>query len=132
MNHFDIIKAFHNEKEWEKITNSDKSKNFFMLNRTMAIMYPLHAQGFNHIKMDPVSAVNWWKTWILAKHPEGAGFIYTSTGKKKKEAKKEIPEEVSNFLREKWQISSREIEDLKEFYPKEFQKYCESVKEMIS
>ncbi len=132
MNHFDIIKSFHNETEWKKITNSDKAKNFFMLNRTMAIMYPLQAQGFNHIKMDPVSAVNWWRSWIIAKHETTPGFIYTQTGKKKKEAKKEIPEEVTNFIREKWEVSTREIEDLKEFYPKEFQKYCESVKEMLS
>ena len=130
---FDIIKSFNNEKEWIKVTNSEKSKNLFMINRIMCVMHPLQSQGFNHIKIDPVETVNWWKSMISKKYSTTPGFIYTSLARKeKKTLKKEIPKEVIKVICEKFEISTREIKDLMEFYPKEFEKYCISVKEMIS
>lgn len=132
MTHFDIIKAFRDDKEWENISNTDKSKNFFMFNRYMAMKFPLQAHGFNNTKIDPIKIVNWFRDLFVTKNVE-LGFIWTSTGKKEKAAKKKpIPQEVLKFLCEKYEVSMREMNYLMEFYPAEFQKYCESVKEMIS
>jgi len=132
MSHFDIIKSFHNEEEWNEISNTDKSKNFFMFNRYMAMKYPLQAHGFNHTKIDPAKTVDWFRSMFVTKK-EPINFIWISTGKKEKAIrKKAIPQEVFKFLCEKYEISMREINNLMEFYPLEFQKYCESVKEMIS
>ena len=132
MSHFDIIKAFNSQEDWEKISNTDKSKNFFMFNRYMSMKFPLQAQGFNHTKIDPAKTIDWFRSMFIAKN-EGIGFIWTSTGKKEKEAKKKpVPSEVLKFLCEKHEISMRELNQLMEFYPQEFEKYCKSVKEMIS
>lgn len=129
---FDILKSFTNPTEWAKVKNSEKSKNLFMINRIMSIKYPLQANAFNHTKIDPAKTVDWWKRWIAGNYKTTPTFIFTSTGKKNKSVKKEIPEEVLRFICEKYEVSLRDLKHLKGFYPEEFQKYCESVKEMIS
>ena len=39
-NPFDLIKAFYS-KDWNKIKDRDKARNFFMVNRICAIKFPL-------------------------------------------------------------------------------------------
>jgi hypothetical protein len=132
---FDIIKAFTRPEEWAKVTNTEKAKNFFMINRMMSIRFPMQANGFNHTKIEPARAVDWWKEMIASKYnstDKPASFVWTKTKKKEKEKIKPIPEEILTFICEKHEISMREIEDLKQFFPQEFQKYCDSVKEMLS
>ena len=130
---FDIINSFTNEEEWKKVTNAEKSRNLFMINRILSIKYPLQAQAFNLTKIDPIQTVNWWKEMIGKNYTKPPGFIYTPTGKKEKKIlKKPIPPEVYEFLRERFEVCNRDLDYLLEFYPLEFQKYCQSIKEMIS
>lgn len=132
---FDIIKSFTNDAEWTKVTTAEKSKNFFMISRMMSIQFPVQANGFNQLKIDPIQTVEWWKKMIASKYnsyDKKPNFIFTKTAKKEKETKKIIPIEILQFICEKHEISMREIDDLLEFYPKEFYKYCESIKEMLA
>jgi hypothetical protein len=129
---FDIIKSFTNDSEWKKVTETEKSRNFFMINRIMSINFPLQGNAFNHTKIEPAKVVDWWRAFIKSKYKTPPPFIWTSTIKKKKEIKKEAPEEVLRFICEKHEISMREIKDLQKFFPKEFMEYCENVKEIIS
>ena len=82
-NPFDIIKAFHS-KAWDKINDRDKARNFFMINRTCSIAYPLQANSFNNIKIQPDRVVDFWKIFITSKHKSVPSFIWTKTIKKDK------------------------------------------------
>jgi hypothetical protein len=102
-----------------------------MINRILSIGFPLQANAFNHTKIDPVSTIDFWKNFINVKYKTSPGWFFTST-KKKDKAKKYTPEEdVSLFIRDKYEISEREIKELSEYYPEEFQKFCNSIKEAI-
>ena len=102
-----------------------------MINRILSIGFPLQANAFNHTKIDPVSTIDFWKNFINIKYKTPPGWFYTSTQKKDK-VKKYSPEEaVSLFIRDKYEISEREIKELSEYYPDEFKKFCNSIKEAI-
>ena len=131
-NPFEIIKAFY-KKEWDKISDRDKSRNFFMINRICSIAYPLEANLFNHIKIQPDKVVDFWKIFITLKHKTPPSFIWTKTIKKEKEKSGiEYKEEVLNFIKEKNQISNREIQELIEFFPDEFKHFYKEIESLIS
>ena len=131
-NPFDIIKAFHT-KEWSKISDRDKARNFFMINRVCSIAYPLQANSFNNIKIKPEKVVDFWKIFITGYNKRTPQWIWTKTVKKEKEKeKKEYKEEVIYFIKDKYQISNREIEELKKFFPSKFNAFYKEIDSILS
>jgi hypothetical protein len=128
---FDILKAFFNPKTWEDVSNHDKSRNFFMINRIMSIAFPLQANAFNNTKIDPVSVVDYWKETLNSKYKAPPGWFFTTTQKKEK-SKAFLPdEEVLDFIKSKYEISNREIEDLGRYFPKELKEFSKSIKDLL-
>lgn len=129
---FDVLKAFFSEKKWQDVTKQDKARNFFMINRIMSISFPLQANAFNNTKIDPVSVVDYWKSTLNSKYKTPPGWFFTSTNKKEKKKDYVPKEEVSDFIRARFEISNREIKELLKYYPKEFKNFCESIEEQIA
>lgn len=131
-NPFDIIKSFYSTN-WDKISNQDKARNFFMINRICSIAYPLQADSLNHIKINPEKAIDFWKVFLTHKYKSYPSWIWTTTIKKDKEKfKNKYKEEVLDFIKEKNEISNREIRELIEFFPDKFQKYYKEVESLLS
>lgn len=131
-NPFDIIKSFHS-KNWDKISDRDKSRNLFMINRICSIAYPIQANSFNNIKINPEKVVDFWKIFITHKHKNTPSWIWTKTKKREnEEKKKEYKEDVISFIKDKYQISNREIEDLKNFFPQKFNIFYKEIETLIS
>lgn len=131
-NPFDIIKAFYS-KEWNKISDRDKSRNLFMINRICSISYPLQANSFNNIKIQGDKVVDFWKIFIKHHSKTVPSWIWTKTSKKAKEReKKEYKEEVITFIKDKYNISNREIEELKNFFPSKFNNFYKEIESLIS
>jgi hypothetical protein len=131
-NPFDIIKAFHT-KEWNKISDRDKARNLFMINRICSIAYPLQANSFNNLKIRPEKVVDFWKVFITNYNKKTPQWIWTKTSKNVKEKeKKEYKEEVISFIKDKYQISNREIEELKNFFPSKFNSFYKEIETIIS
>lgn len=129
---FDVLKSFFSEKNWEEVTKHDKSRNFFMINRIMSISFPLQANAFNNTKIDPIPVIDFWKTSLNQKYKAVPGWFFTST---KKAEKKEVfnpSQEVSSFIKTKYEISDREIKELSQYYPKEFKSFCKSIEDLLS
>ena len=130
-NPFDIIKAFHS-KNWDKIPDRDKARNLFMINRICSIAYPLQANSFNHIKINPAKVVDFWKVFITHKHKTTPSWIWTKTLKKEKEKlENKYKEEIIDFIKEKNEISNREIKELIEFFPSKFKEYYKEVESLL-
>ena len=54
---FDTLSALFNNKEYiANLTNESIRQNIFMINRRLAIQYPLQAQVFNNSKVKILSA----------------------------------------------------------------------------
>lgn len=131
-NPFDIIKAFHS-KDWDKIKDRDKSRNFFMINRLCSIAFPLQANSFNHIKIQPEKAVDFWKILVSHQNKKTPQWIWTKTSKKSSEENSpNYKEEVLEFIKSKHQISNREIQEMINFFPTKFKSYYKEIESLLS
>lgn len=130
-NPFEIIKAFHSQ-EWDNLKDRDKSRNFFMINRICAVNFPLQANAFNHIKIQPEKAVDFWKVFISHHYKKSPQWIWTKTLKGEKEEEKKYDETILNFIKEKYEVSDREIKELIRFFPKKFSTFYKEIEKLLS
>lgn len=131
-NPFDILKAFHT-KDWEKVKDRDKARNFFMINRLCSIAYPLQANSFNHIKIQPDKAVDFWKLFISYQNKKTPQWVWTKTVKSEKEKdNSKYKDEILEFIKNKHQISNREIQELIDFFPSKFKSYYKEMESLLS
>lgn len=131
-NPFEIIKSFHT-KDWDKISDRDKSRNFFMINRICSISYPLQANSFNHLKIQPEKVVDFWKIFVSHHNKKTPQWVWTKTIKKDKEKEEtKYKEEILDFIKSRNEISDREIKELIDFFPSEFKKYYKDIESLLS
>ena len=85
---FDTLASLFNNKEYiNGLTQESIKQNSFMINRRLAIMYPLQAQVFNNSKVNPVDVLHFWSDYLYnGKFPPR--WIYTA-GAAKSQAKKD-------------------------------------------
>lgn len=118
---FDIINLmFTNKVEFDKLSNSILSKNFFMINRIFSIQFPLQAECFNKLNIDTANVIRSWQTFATANLGYGKVpfFVYTKGSKKTNEDNiqelftKEEKQDYCNF----YNITLKEFEDINYFY----------------
>ena len=121
---FDYLKLVFskNEKEWNELKDTDKSRNFFMLNRFMSIQFPVQASFLCHYKIDPVSVSDYWHRKMSAKFSSTPKWIYAKTVKKKDQEKKlDLPStEMIRWYCEKNEISRKEFDQHVTFFSDKF------------
>jgi hypothetical protein len=131
-NPFDILKAFHT-KDWEKINDRDKSRNLFMINRICSIAYPVQANSFNHIKIQPEKVVDFWKIFITHHNKKTPQWVWTKTIKNEKEKEdNKYKEEILDFIKNKYEISDREIKEMIDFFPQKFKIFYKEIESLLS
>lgn len=97
---FDYIKVmFSSGESFEDLTNYDKTKNSFMLNRFMSIRYPIQANLFNALGTNSVGASNSWRR-VTVQFKRTPAWIFTRVKKKDKTKKEYTPssEAVEMFM----------------------------------
>ena len=130
---FDIIKKMFSDKNWDDVGKNDKARNFFMINRIMSINFPTQANQFNNMKVNPSPVIDWWHGTLINLYTKPPYWIYTKT-KKKETQKAENNKDYSEseyFVREKYQMSKRDLSDLKKFYPEKYKEWMKNVNEQI-
>lgn len=128
---FDYIKVlFGTDKQWDKLTNYDKSKNEFMTRRFMSIKFPSQANLFNVMKTDPVGQAESWRM-IGSKFKRTPGFIYTKVKKSAKTKQwKPNQDAVNEYLRIN-QIGNREFNEALEFFPNDIKSSINSLEKQM-
>lgn len=107
---------------YKKLSDEDKKKFFFIINRKFARQFPYHAQFFNKKSMDESSALDLWYYFFIKKRIFGTPKWYwfkLSTTKKKKQTKYKI-EEI-DFLKNFYDIKDDDIEYLIKYHPNEIE-----------
>jgi len=132
---FDIVKSIFSKKpkDWDAVGAIDKSRNFFMINRIMSIQFPIQANQFNRLKVIPAPVVDWWHDTLSIKFTKSPTWIYTKTKKKESEKSEsiKISEGVEDFIRDRYRVSKRDLEDLKKFYPSKYASWVKDVSEQL-
>jgi hypothetical protein len=133
---FDIVKNIFstNDKSWNQVGRIDKSRNFFMVNRIMSIQFPVQANQFNKMRIIPGPVVDWWRNTLSSRYAKPPVWIYTKT--KKTESEEKVKEnksfdEVELFIRNKYSVSKRELEDIKRFYPDRYKTWISDVADQL-
>ncbi len=133
---FDVIKNIFSQdsKKWAQVSKNDKSRNFFMINRIMAIQFPHIANQFNKIKINPDATVDWWRKNLSSRYSKTPTWIYTKTIKKENKAKKDSAsswETTELFVRDRYNVSKRDLSDLKRFYPMKYDLWMKDISDQI-
>ena len=116
---FDYIKVlFGQDLPWKKLKGYDKSKNSYMVNRFMSIKFPIQANMFNALKIDPVGQAEAWRM-VASKFNRVPGFIYTKT-KASKKIKTWVPDpKALEFYLKINEIGERDFKEAMKHYPSE-------------
>jgi len=121
---FDVLNMmFRDKPKFSKLTNGDKSRNYFMINRFMAIKNPSIAMQLSFYGINPVEVVNYWSLTVGQQYSSTPKWMYVKTKKERERKKAKLPADDLvrvycdiNQIEEKvfWELYKRFQEDLEE------------------
>ena len=122
-----------NEKSWKELKDTDKARNFFMLNRFMSIQFPVQVSFLSHYKIDPVAVSDYWHRSLSQKFTSTPKWIYAKTVKKKDQDKKlNLPSnEMIKWYCERNEISKSEFEQHVIFFGESFLEEIRSLEKIL-
>lgn len=132
MDLFELVKSvFKSDEEWKKVPRNVKIKHFFMVNRIMSIQFPIHAHLFNHSKIEMVPVVDWWHGFLCNAFKKPPSWIYTTGPKKNAVQTVEKNSDTEEFIRTKYELSSRDLKQLQIFYPESYSQWIGSISDQL-
>jgi hypothetical protein len=130
---FSFVKMFFgNNPNYEKLTQYDKGRHRFMIQRFMSIQYPIMANKLNINKTNPAHIVSSWKT-VASRYNTTPKWIWTKVekGEKVNNKKIDIDPEVLKFYLNKYQISKRDFKEALKFNPDQVLNEIQSIEKQI-
>lgn len=135
MNPFELIKIMmESSSEYENVSKGDKRKNFFIIQRRMAIQYPMQAQVFNGLKINQEQAVDVWARFLNKKYNKTPFWMYTKGVKAAKEAKEKkinIPTSLIEEYAKRYKLDLKSVHDALEFFPQEMKKEIKDFEKLL-
>ena len=105
----DIMKIiFTDPKKYGELTKTEKSSNYFYVNKRMAIRSPLKANAMNFRGINQEAVVDVWQGIMSRNFTNVPGWIYTS-GKEVKEKKLNIDETILSEYLKKYKYSRKDF-----------------------
>lgn len=128
---FDLTKRlFDRGNSWNEVTNSDKSRHAFMVNRFMSIKFPMQANILNNRNVDPRVTVDIWKDAMSRLYTKPPVWMYTKVAKKEKEKKKSSKIAIDRFMKLN-KLSRRDFDGIEELFSDDLNKELKEVEAMI-
>jgi len=118
---FEFINVlFTKPLEFSKITPGEKRKQYFMVQRRLAIQFPQQANALQHLKINQNAVIDFWENF-LRKTYKGytPKWLYTKGVKKTQEIKEKkisISNEIINEYCRYYKVERKTVEDALEFY----------------
>jgi len=133
---FDFIKIlFTDPKEYSKIPVGEKRKQFFMIQRRMAINFPLQANALQQNKINQSAVVDFWQRFVRTQYKYVPGWMYTKGVKKSQEFKEKkinVSESLITEYARYFKIDRKSIIDALEFYPDQMTKQLKDFEKIIN
>jgi hypothetical protein len=128
---FDLVKTmFTDSKKYSTIKNSDKSKNFFMVNRFFAIKFPSTANSLNRVGINSWAIVDLWQT-VASRFTKVPGWIFTKTKKTASDKLWKPNMEVAEIWMRRNEVGLRELNEMIRLHPEEMKKIFASLEKQI-
>ncbi len=123
---FELTKImFECPTEYEKVTLGVKRKHFFMVNRRLAIQFPLQAQLLQHVRIDEASVINFWQSFLRKQYVKTPYWMFIKGVKKTKETKEKKANVKESLIKEfatKHGYDIKIIREALEFFPEQMKK----------
>jgi hypothetical protein len=132
---FDYLKLVFSkdDKSWNSLSSTDKSRNFFMLNRFMSIKYPVQAGALSHYRINLESVSDYWHRTMSSLYTSSPNWIYAKTKKKNDDAKKlDLPSpEMIKWHCERNEMSRRDFDEHVKFFGESFLSELRSMEKIL-
>jgi len=109
---------FKQKDQYKNLSDDDKEKFFFIMNRKFARQFPKHAQFFNNKGMDKSSALDIWYYFFIKQRTTDIPYWYWFKLSNKKE-KSILKKEEEDFFLEYYELKQNDLEFLIKYYPDE-------------
>jgi predicted choloylglycine hydrolase len=111
-----------NEKRWKELKDTDKNRNFFMMNRFLSIKYPVQVSLLSHFRINSAAVSDYWHSVLTKLYKTQPSWIFAKTKKKATEDKKKnLPSEAMiKWWCQKHEISRRDFDDSVNFFGDSF------------
>ena len=136
---FDILNEL-GKSSFDEISNMDKKRHAFIINRMLSRALPEVSFGMTHMKVTPESTVDFWhRAFIdLAKNPNGQKMLsyirkvmnISMAGEKKKTTSK-IDKDIAKKYMQIAKIGQKELDVLVEHYEKDLIIYLKKFSKML-
>ena len=101
----------------------------------MSIQFPIQANQFNHTKVSPRPVIDWWHDTMSNYYSKTPPWIFTKTKKKEGKDEKKVDfsdyEETEKFIMKRFEVSKRELFELKKFYPQKYESWLKELDSQI-
>jgi hypothetical protein len=120
---FELTKAmFESPAIYADATRGDKRKNFFMIQRRMAINFPVQANMLQHVKINMEATIDFWQRFLRKRYTKTPFWMFITGVKKAKEEKEKkinlSSELISQYCRF-YGKDPKSIRDALRFYPEQ-------------
>jgi hypothetical protein len=134
---FDLTKIiFEKPNEWKDVTNGDKRKFFYLIQRRFAIQHPIQANALQALRIEQSCVMDFWQQYMTKTYrgrtPHWMFISGAKKAKEKKEAKISVSDSLVNEYSKRMEIDKKSVYDALEHYPdmmlaelKSFQKMIE-------
>ena len=131
-NLFQLVKVmFTNPSEYRKLKSSDKAGNHFMVQRMMAINFPIQSQQLNRNGINGSAVVDTWQK-VATRFTKVPGWIYTKSKPSAKKSKVWKPDvDIAKFYMKKNNIGPREFDELIKYNEKEVKAYFKKLSKQL-
>ena len=122
------------KKQYKTITDKDKQRNFFVINRRLAIRYPLQAFKLSLSGVNPIYAVDSWymiTSKIAEKIKKMPSWLWLKTVKSKKEKSLKISQIAKDFYIKLNQISEKDFETALKYEPDKMMDYLRIIEKQL-
>jgi hypothetical protein len=116
---------FEDPEAYKEATKGDKRKNFFIIQRRMAIQHPMQANVLNGLKINQEEAIDVWQRFLRKKYKKTPFWMYTKGIKKVKEEKEKkinISTQVVEDYAKKYKIDLKSVWEALDMFPKKMKK----------
>ena len=120
---FQLTKAmFESPAIYADATKGDKRKNFFMIQRRMAINFPIQANMLQNTKINMEATIDFWQQFLRKKYAKTPFWMFITGVKKAKEEKEKKVNLSSELISQYCRFYGKDpksIRDALRFYPEQ-------------
>lgn len=123
---FDILKTmFTDPVEYSKISNYEKQKYYFILQRRFSVQFPMQANALQHLKINASQVIDFWQRFLRKQYKFVPNWIYVKGIKKAKESKEKKTDISDDLIKEYckfYKIEYKAVIDALKFYEDKMKK----------